>query len=174
MKSPNPPFEKETQVWLVSACLLGFSCRYDGKTAKTTLQTRLSVLEDAEFVPFCPEAAGGLGTPRAPASIHGGDGKAVLDGIAQVITCHGKDVTKAFRTGAEHGLNAALVHGATHACLKARSPSCGVGQIHTDKGLRPGDGVAAALLRKQGLTILSDEDLVRDNPMTPVVTDHGK
>ena len=145
---------------MVSACLLGFNCRYNGESSKTSTVKRLSILQNVEFVPVCPEAAGGLTTPRAPATIHGGDGHAVLNNQATVVTCHGADVTKEFRHGADQTVRAATVYGATHACLKARSPSCGAGQVHTDSGLIMGDGVTAAALIKQGLRVFSDEDLL--------------
>ena len=142
------------RVWLVSACLLGWSCRYDAQSRKTPLP----VPADDAVVPICPEAAGGLGTPRQAAHLCGGDGHAVLDASASVRTHAGEDVSAAFVRGAQFALDAAVAHGASHACLKARSPSCGLGEAHTDAGLRPGDGVTAAALRRAGLVVISEED----------------
>jgi uncharacterized protein YbbK (DUF523 family) len=149
----------EDEVWLVSACLLGHACRYDGAAAKESAQAALRVLEDRPRVPVCPEVAGGLPTPRTPAQLDGGDGEAVLDGRARVVDDDGVDVTEAFLRGAERAVAAARAHGATAACLKAHSPSCGAGQTHDKSGLIAGDGVTAAALRRAGLRVLSDEAL---------------
>lgn len=144
-------------MWLVSACLLGVSCRYDGEAASPEARRRVLGLLGS-VIPVCPEVAGGLGVPRPPAVLVGGDGADVLEGRARVVTEAGDDVTAAFLTGAEAAADAALALGATHACLKARSPSCGAGQVHGPEGLRLGDGVTAALLSRRGLTVLTDED----------------
>jgi uncharacterized protein YbbK (DUF523 family) len=148
------------KVWIVSACLVGERCRYDGRSADERARERLDVLAGDALVPVCPEVAGGLPTPRTPAHLVGGGGDDVLDGRARVIDDEGRDVTAAFVRGAEIALEAARVHGATHACLKARSPSCGCGRIYREHGLTDGDGVAAAALKRAGLTVLSDEDLL--------------
>lgn len=161
--------ERERErVWIVSACLVGERCRYDGDTANEGARARLSVLADEALVPVCPEVAGGLSTPRTPAHLVGGDGADVLDGKARVIDDEGRDVSEAFLRGASIALKAARAHGATHACLKARSPSCGVGRIYREHGLEEGDGVAAAALKRAGLTVLSDESVL-DNAGEPVV-----
>ena len=121
---------------LVSACLLGRACRYHGGDAKE--EALESTLDEggAEIVPFCPEEAGGLGTPRPPAQIHGGDGEAVLDGKARVVTEDGRDVTEAFLAGARAALEAARGEGCSTAYLKERSPSCGCALVHTGDGDR--------------------------------------
>jgi len=137
---------------LVSACLLGRACRYDG-SAKPSAAVRAAV-EGAETVAVCPEEAGGLGTPRPAASLVGGDGHAVLAGTARVVDVHGVDVTASFLAGAE---TCALP--ATRAILKARSPSCGVGQTNVHGQVCSGDGVFAALLRTRGVALTTDEDL---------------
>ena len=106
----------------------------------------------------CPEELGGLGTPRPASELCGGEGLAVLDGRARVQRVDGGgDVTAQFVSGAEEAWR--LGAGASSAILKARSPSCGCGEAHRDGGVRPGDGVFAALLRREGLTILTDEEL---------------
>lgn len=158
-EGPRPPLEKERRVWLVSACLVGERCRYDGDSAKAEARAKLSLLEGDEVIPVCPEVAGGLPTPRPPAQLVGGDGGAVLDGGARVLTDDGRDVSEAFLRGAEVALETARRHGATHACLKARSPSCGHGLVHSPSGLIRGDGVTAARLARAGLKVLSDEEL---------------
>ena len=119
------------------------------------------MLQHATIVPICPEMAGGLPTPRPAAQIHGPSGAAVLDGQAQVLTSEGEDVTSNFIQGAEIAVKAAQTYGATHACLKARSPSCGVGQTHGAQGLLTAHGVAAAALERAGLTLFTEEDYTR-------------
>lgn len=107
-------------------------------------------------VAVCPEEAGGLGTPRPPAELRGGDGSAALDGRAGVFRkLDGVEVTEAFLRGAAACADRA--DRASLAVLKARSPSCGCGETWIDGAVQPGDGVFAALLRRRGLTVLSDE-----------------
>jgi uncharacterized protein YbbK (DUF523 family) len=98
----------------------------------------------------CPEAEGGLGTPRPAAEIAGGTGEDVLDGRARVVTCDGVDVTAAYLAGARIAVERATAHGCTRAILKARSPSCGCTGVYDgtfSHALRPGDGVTAAAHR---------------------------
>lgn len=107
-----------------------------------------------EVVAFCPEEAAGLGTPRAAARLHGGDGEAVLDGRARVVTEQG-DVTDAFLDGARRAVECATREGCTVAYLKERSPSCGCASVHTEDGLAHGCGVTTALLRRAGIATVS-------------------
>ena len=141
---------------LISACLLGVRCRYDGGDSRN--EAAIKQQKKYEFVPVCPEESGGLPTPRPPAEIIGGDGDAVLDGKAKVMTADGTDVTDAYLKGARHALEVAQSSGATHVILKARSPSCGCGDIYdgTFSGnLTSGDGVTTALLKRHGITVTS-------------------
>lgn len=141
---------------VISACLLGVSCRYDGGHSRS--ETAINQQETYQLVPVCPEEAGGLPTPRPPAEIVGGDGDAVLAGKAKVLTADGTDVTEAYVRGAHHALRVAQSHGATHVILKARSPSCGCGTIYdgTFSGtLTSGDGVTTALLKRHGIRVTS-------------------
>jgi uncharacterized protein YbbK (DUF523 family) len=149
------------EVWVVSACLLGERCRYDGAAARDDAQARARGLS-GRLIPVCPEELGGLGTPRPAANLDGGDGAAVLLGAARVITEAGVDVTAGFLAGAHEAMQIAKQAGATAACLKARSPSCGVGRTHSTAGLIDGDGVFAATARRAGLRVLSDEDLAEE------------
>jgi len=147
------------KLFLISACLLGIPTAYDGAGR---LQVELLPLAARGWVaPICPEAAGGLPTPRPPAEIVGGDGNDVLDGRARVVTAAGEDVTAAYVRGAECALAAAQRYGVAAAILKQRSPSCGSACIydgtHTGK-LRAGPGVTAALLRRRGVIVYSEED----------------
>ncbi|MET9919666.1 DUF523 domain-containing protein [Streptomyces sp. NPDC006435] len=139
---------------LVSACLRGVPCRYDGRGRASGAVAE--ALAGRRPVAFCPEVAGGLSTPRRPAEIVGGDGHDVLDGRARVVDDTGHDVTAQFVDGAERALEAARRAGCTEALLMPRSPSCGRGTLYdgTFTGtLREGDGVTVALLERHGITV---------------------
>ncbi|MFN2166053.1 MAG: DUF523 domain-containing protein [Anaerolineae bacterium] len=144
---------------LVSACLLGVPCAYDGRGRLVEGLSSLVILGRA--VPICPEVAGGLSIPRPTAEIVGGDGSDVLDGRARVVTIAGDDVTATFLRGAECALGVVRRYGISVAILRQRSPSCGSACIYdgTHSGvLREGQGVTAALLRRHGIEVLSEED----------------
>ena len=146
---------------LISACLLGKPCRYDGKSKPfeglhTALEKR--GFTSSDWVPVCPEELGGLGTPRPAAHLSGGDGKAVLDGKARVLRVEdNEDVTQAFVAGAYRALPTGKK--AAMAVLKARSPSCGCGETRIDGTLQQGDGVFAALVKEQGVPVYTEESL---------------
>lgn len=145
---------------LVSACLAGCACRFDGSSSADSEVARL--VAEGRAVLVCPEEAGGLPTPRAPAEIVGGDGHDVLAGTARVITNDGRDVTETYIAGAQRALATARESGATKAILKSRSPSCGKGAIYDGSFTRTsveGDGVTAALLGANGIEIETDEDI---------------
>ena len=129
---------------LVSACLLGENCKYNGGNNYSPDVERLR--ERFELVSVCPEQLGGLPTPRVPSERVG----------ERVLTRDGQDVTEAFRQGAERTLDIARAEGALRAVLQVRSPSCGCGMIYdgTFSGtLVPGKGVAAELLEKNGVKV---------------------
>ncbi|MEV8065906.1 DUF523 domain-containing protein [Streptomyces sp. NPDC085995] len=139
---------------LVSACLRGVPCRFDGRH-KATPESAEAVA-GRTVVPFCPEVAGGLPTPRRPAELVGGDGQDVLDGTARVVDDTGRDVTAEFLAGARRALEAARRTGCTEALLMPRSPSCGRGEVYDGSftgALTRGDGVTAALLERHGITV---------------------
>jgi uncharacterized protein YbbK (DUF523 family) len=136
---------------LVSACLLGVRCRYDGQSKpRGKLQRKL---RGTACIPVCPEQLGGLPTPRPPQQLVGGDGSDVLDGTARVVNECGEDVTERFLVGAQEALRLARQHGAAVAYLKSRSPSCGCGLVRIDDEWGPGDGVATALLRRNRIRV---------------------
>ncbi|MCY8233145.1 DUF523 domain-containing protein [Priestia endophytica] len=145
---------------LVSSCLAGIECRYDG-THRLKEKIR-SLVEEKKAVTVCPELLGGFSTPRQSAEIVGGTGKDVLAGDAKVIEKSGRDVTDLYVKGAYKTLEMALKLQVTHVVLKQFSPSCGSKSIYngTFTGERiQGEGVTSALLSKAGIIVLSEEDL---------------
>lgn len=135
---------------LISACLLGVCCRYDGQGKANPAAVRLA--DRCTLIPVCPEQLGGLATPRPPAEIRDG----------RVVTRLGDDVTDAYRRGAEETLRLARLLHCETAVLKERSPSCGCGAIHDGTfsgGLTAGDGVTAALLKSAGLRVLGESEI---------------
>lgn len=129
---------------LVSACLLGENCKYNGGNNYTPAVE--AIRERFEVIPVCPEQLGGLPTPRV-SSERVGD---------KVLTRDGQDVTEAFRQGAAKTLSIARAEGASRAVLQVRSPSCGCGTIYdgTFSGtLVPGKGVTAQLLEQNGVKV---------------------
>ena len=134
---------------LVSACLLGVRCRYDGKSKPHPAVERL--MEQHTLIPVCGEILGGLPTPRVSAERQG----------ERVVTADGCDVTAAYRRGAEEVLRLAERYGCTAAVLKERSPSCGSGRIYdgTFTGtLTDGWGVTAELLRDHGICVIGESE----------------
>ena len=139
---------------VVSACLAGVPCRYDGRAAPDG--ECAAMVERGEAVVACPEVMGGLGCPRDPCEIVGGDGVDVLAGRAKVVDKNGADRTEAFVLGAQKFLDYLQMQGADMVYLKSKSPSCGAGEIYdgTFSGKRrAGDGVTAALLKMNGIKI---------------------
>ena len=144
---------------LISGCLAGIKCRYDGGSY---VEKAAGLLSGGGAVPVCPEQLGGCTTPRAPAEIQGGTGADVLDGRCRVINKAGEDVTDSFIKGAEETLRIAVITGADKAVLKARSPSCGCGRIYDGSfsgAVREGNGVAAELLTRNGIKVVTEEEL---------------
>lgn len=145
---------------VVSACLAGIACTHEAEPKTRDWAVRLTA--EGRAVLVCPEVAGGLPIPRPASEIQDGEGADVLDGRARILSEEGGDVTEAYLRGARKAAAAARESGARLAILKARSPSCGCRRIHdgTFSGaLRDGDGVTAALLRREGLEVVSDEDV---------------
>ncbi len=144
---------------LVAACRVGERCRYDGKIEQDEKLMEKIKKEEWFVRPVCAEMLGGLGTPRNPATIVGGDGHDVWEGKAHVIDDRGRDITDAFKQGARECLTIARAMGATHAYLRERSPSCGVTVIcDENRNEKPGMGVLAALLYKEGIEVLIDDE----------------
>lgn len=137
---------------LVSACLLGVNCKYNGGNNSLPSQPLAALEERYRLVPVCPERDGGLPTPRVPSERRG----------SGVFNREGEDVTAPFRRGAELALETAKARGCRVALLKERSPSCGAGAIYDGSftgEVIPGDGITAELLRKNGLTLLGETEV---------------
>lgn len=148
---------------LISACLCGLNCRYDGRNNEHPVFAEM--LDSNQGITICPEALGGLPIPRLPAEIKGGTGEDVLQGKARVIDRQGNDVTEAFLSGAKKTLDIAREHQVELVILKSRSPSCGIGEIYNGSfsgQLQPGNGVTGALLKAHGLSVVSDEDYLKE------------
>jgi len=145
---------------LVSSCLAGLKVRYNGSDSLNNCIQKLFLEEKA--ITVCPELLGGFLTPREPAEIVGGDGEDVLDGKAIVLEKSGRDVTDLYIKGAYVTLKKAQELGATTIILKEYSPSCGSSMIYNGefKGKKVlGVGVTTALLKRNGLTVISEENL---------------
>ncbi len=138
---------------LVSACLLGEPCRYDGKSKPCE---RVIALKDTyNLIPICPEVMGGLPTPRTPSEICG----------ERVLMKDGRNVTENYNRGAQKALAIARENECTVAILKEKSPSCGSGLIHNglfDGGLVPGDGVTTQLLKQSSIRVLGESEITED------------
>ncbi len=134
---------------LVSACLLGEACRYDGASKPNARVIELTKKYDV--IPICPEMLGGLPCPRIPAEQQG----------VRVVNAVGTDVTEAYRRGAEETVAIAMREQPIFAILKARSPSCGHGFVYDgsfEGRLIPGEGTATAALLKLGLPVFTEEE----------------
>jgi len=145
---------------IVSACLCGINCKYDG--GNNLNERVLRLLKEGKAIPVCPEQLGGQETPRAPHEIVNGNGKDVLEGKAKILGPEGDDVTSEFLKGAYETLKIAQICGASIAILKARSPSCGTPEIYDGTFIgvkKPGNGVTAELLLESGIKIFTEENL---------------
>ncbi len=140
--------------YLISACLCGRNCRYDGGSFDYPALRRL--VEEGLALPFCPECTGGLPTPRTPCEI-----VCAPDGTRAVISRTGTDCTAEYRRGAELALALCRERGLDGAILKDGSPSCGVTRIydgtHTGRCIA-GQGVTAALLEENGIALYTELD----------------
>ena len=144
---------------LVSACLIGTNCRYNG--GNNYHQGVVEYLKDKQWIPVCPEQLGGLATPRSPIEISKGDGKMVLKRKAQTLSEDGQDFTVFFLQGAREVLRIAQMARAEAAIFKEHSPSCGSTRIYDgsfEHKLKPGIGVTVALLREHGIKVYSEQD----------------
>ena len=135
---------------LVSACLLGVKCRYDGRDNYCDVLDRLK--ERHHLIPICPESYGGLPIPREPSEIRGG----------RVISRSGEDVTSQFRRGAEALMRLAEYFDCDLAVLKERSPSCGSDRIYDgsfSKKLTDGDGIFAGMVKSKNIPVIGESEI---------------
>ena len=132
---------------IVSACLLGVSCRYDGNSKPN--EKIINLKEKYNLIPICPEIMGGLPTPRMSAEIKEG----------RVKTENGIDVTEEYKKGAEEALKLTKLFGCKRAILKENSPSCGCGKIYNGeftRTLKEGNGITAELFIKNGIDVFGE------------------
>lgn len=143
---------------LVSACLIGVDCKYNGCNNKN--DKLVDYLKDKNIVPVCPEQLGGLCTPRIPAEIVGGSAEDVINGKAKVINKEGLDITAEFLKGAYETLKICRTLGVKKAILKEKSPSCGINKVYDGSfksNIIDGYGITAALLIKNGVDLKSEK-----------------
>ena len=136
---------------LISACLIGLNCKYNGGNNENSKLVEL--MKEKDLIPICPEQLGGLKTPRVSAERK----------QEKVITKEGVDVTKEYQKGAEEVLNLAKKLNIKKAILKSRSPSCGIDEIYDgtfSHTLIKRDGVTAELLKKNGIEVISSDRYV--------------
>lgn len=142
-------------MYLISSCLAGVNCRYNGGNSENKVVLKL--VKEGKAIAVCPEQLSGLPTPRVPCEI-------IIDknGNKKIINKDGKDLTKEFIEGAEKTLAIAKAKGIKKAILKSKSPSCGCGLVYdgTFSGtLVKGNGLAAELLIKNGFEVYTENDL---------------
>ena len=136
---------------IVSACLLGRPCRYDGRSKPCDRIISLKERSDVEIIEICPEQLGGLSTPREPSEICGD----------KVISRVGCDVTELYERGAREALKIALENGCSYAILKSLSPSCSPSGIYDGSfsgKVAHGTGITARLFRENGITVVSEDE----------------
>ncbi|MDS0527487.1 DUF523 domain-containing protein [Clostridium sp. SHJSY1] len=147
-------------MYLISACLCGVNCKYNGENNLN--KDCLKLLEEDQAILICPEQLGGLTTPRKPAEIIDGTAKDIIDrDIGKVITKEGKDVTESFIRGAKETINIAKLSGTIAAILKEGSPSCGCNYIYDGSfsgNKIEGEGITAYMLKEAGIEVISDEE----------------
>ena len=144
---------------LISACLCGINCKYNG--GNNLNENIKKLYDEGKAILVCPEVLGGLKTPRIPREIINGNGKKVLEGKAKVVSKEGEDTTKAFLKGAMETLKIAKENNIKIAILKAKSPSCGKGFIYSgdfNGKLVEGNGVTTELLIQNGIKVLNEKN----------------
>lgn len=145
---------------VVSACLVGVNCKYNG--GNNDNEKVKEFLKNKEFILICPEQLGGLTTPRDPSEINNIDGREVLKGNSKVISCENKDVTDNFLQGARESLKIAQMYNCKKALLKDGSPSCGCNYIYDGSftgNKISGVGVTTALFKENNIEVFSEKEL---------------
>lgn len=139
-----------------SACLLGVPCRYDGRSKSD--EDLASLLQDHEVVRVCPEVMGGLSIPHPANELQSVAGE---PGSLRVVDTDGVDNTEAFFRGARKACERACESACTHAVLKSKSPSCGVGRVYDGSftgTLVDGMGIAAKMMQEAGIEVMDEKD----------------
>lgn len=152
---------------LVSACLLGINCRYDGKNQKNLDVIQLT--KTYNITPVCPEQLGGLPTPRALSGFIKGDGIDTNNKLNNLRNENGNDVSIYFRNGAKETLKICKLLNIKNAILKENSPSCGFNKIYFKDKLVDGKGVTTAILLKNGINVMPENEIRRLNKTTNFV-----
>lgn len=145
---------------LVSACLAGINCNYKG--GNCIRERIVQLVKEGRALPVCPEQLGGCTTPRPAVEIIDGTGADVIDRVSRACRKNGEDVSDHLILGAEETLAIAKMAGVSQAVLRARSPSCGCGEIYdgTFSGIRiQGNGVTAEILLRNGIEVFTDENM---------------
>lgn len=143
----------------VSACLLGVPCRYDGGSKPDDEVIQFLKQHKCEVVRICPEVMGGLPIPHPANEIQ------IVDGYRVVCDVDGNDNTAAFEKGAQKACKRVCDKKCSHAILKAKSPSCGVGEVYDgtfSKTLVSGDGVATSLLRNCDIKLATEKTFKKE------------
>lgn len=138
---------------LISACLLGIACRYDGCSKPLPAETIDALRKKYHLIPVCPEIMGGLSTPRMPAEI---------SPQGRVIRKDGQDITSNYQRGAAEALRLAKIFQCKSAILKERSPSCGTRNIYDGSftgTLTDGNGIASDFLQKNGILVIGESEI---------------
>ena len=136
---------------LISACLLGYCCRFDGSN-NGPMEDLILLKRKYHLIPICPEQLGGLTTPRLPAERLGD----------RVVNTEGVDITEQYDRGAKEALRLARLFGCKYAVLKSKSPSCGVGEIYDGTFTHTvvqRSGTTAELLQENGITVLDETQI---------------
>ncbi|MBU1088200.1 MAG: DUF523 domain-containing protein [Candidatus Omnitrophica bacterium] len=143
---------------MVSACLAGTKCRYNGQDRANNIIVELKSKD--KVVEVCPEIIAGFSTPRLPCEIVGGTGVDVINGQAIVVNNLGEDITQLIVKGCYQALESAKNNKIKLAVMKSKSVCCGAGQIYDgtfSRRLIPGDGILTVLLKQQGIKVLNSE-----------------
>jgi uncharacterized protein YbbK (DUF523 family) len=145
--------------YIVSACLIGKHCRYNGEDKAHAGVLRF--LRGKRYVAVCPEMLAGWGVPRPPVEFHGGGAAELAEGEARIVDNRGRDRTPSLMRGIKKALAKARSLGVRGAVLKERSPSCGVHKVYQNGELTRGQGLFTYWLRKHGVEVRSEENVAK-------------
>ncbi len=151
--------------YLVSACVLGQPCRYNGENKSHPEVIRF--LQGKKHIALCPEMLAGWGSPRPPVEFHGGGAADVAEGKARIKDERGMDRTGSLIQGISKALRQVQALGVREAVLKEKSPSCGVKRVYRDGKLTRGEGLFTYWLRKKGIRVRSEESFTEKRSERP-------